>query len=153
MWYQCAHTQETYKWSCKIACTLPNEILNIHVSCWVVKCGLLVINEPVMLIVPSLSAITGAPGPPSNSQLSQPFQNLECHQKHVDFFIQASPYIFFYSQYDSSGFLFDLTRNFRLYCCSHISNIIFSGEVHHWLICGDVVYKPLNCLAQNSDYR
>ncbi len=50
----------------------------------------------------------------------------------VDFFIQASSYTFFNSRYDSSSFLFDLTRNFRGYCSSHVSNMfIFRSKVHH----------------------
>ncbi len=89
------------------------------------------IKEHTVLMVSSLNAVTGMARPPSNSQLSQPFQNLECHHKHVDFFIQALLYTFSNSQYDLRGFLFDLMRNFKSYCYSHIFDmLIFGGKIY-----------------------
>ncbi len=104
---QCAHMCEMCKWSCKIVCTLSNEIEYLcklsdgemwiggdqrasYVDCFFAKCS----NRCARTAFQFKAPLTN--------------QNLECRRKHVDFFIQASLYTFFNSQYDSNSFLFDL---------------------------------------------
>ncbi len=155
--YKAYYSTESEKWVYKVR-ILKNILLrkssDICLGFQVVRCELVMISEPPALIISSPSAVTDMSELPSNSQLSQPFWNLECHRKHVDFFMETLPYTFFNSRYDSGGFLFGLRRNFRAFSCSHISNtLIFGGEVHHWPLLSYVAYKPLNYSAQNLNCR
>ncbi len=146
------HAHKMCIWSCKVVCTLLNEIPSICMSCRVMKHGSMATNTPAVLNVSLLSAVTGMPGLPSNSQFSQPFWNLECHPKQVDFFIQASPYRLFNSWYDSSCFLF-ACKEFEGLPLFTLFMSIFRGKVHYGLLRSNVEYEPQNHSVQNSDCK